>query len=213
MNVGLNAEIQAGLDGRLQTLLASLRTSQPHDEAIADVSRILREFTSNSPHLRPGKTLLGPNWLVQFRRTSKVAWVLFGDVSPGTVGEALHDVFQKMAVFVYQSSSSVDKQRNRSVLVVALQVYLSRRGDDADEEGESGWYGGDELRRALGVPESESAAFRKAISRARCDKRLRDDDWREVSDRRPNEPMYVFRLDAVRDLAKPFKAKDGQNPA
>ncbi len=74
-----------------------------------------------------------------------------------------------------------------------------------EQFGINGFLGGEALADALRVDPSQRKAFFQMLARKRQE--LGDDAWREVSDRRPNDPQFLYRADApkLRDLASRYQ--------
>lgn len=82
---------------------------------------------------------------------------------------------------------------------------VSQATDSEHQESPSdvGFLGGDELRTSLQIAPGKSAAFEKALERAR--RTLKDTDWIENSDRKPNQPHYLYRRSAVESVARKYR--------
>jgi hypothetical protein len=68
----------------------------------------------------------------------------------------------------------------------------------------TGYLGGKALADALGVNPTRYEAFNKQLERQR--RKLGNDSWTEVSNRRPKTPQYLYRSDSpeLRELAAPY---------
>jgi hypothetical protein len=81
----------------------------------------------------------------------------------------------------------------------------------------TGFLGGQELAKALGVPEKQHGSFLRALGRLRKPAagkpaQLADTDWQEVQNIRQNAAKFLYRLDApaVQQLAERFTKTVGQ---
>ncbi|NMC20949.1 MAG: hypothetical protein GYA33_11070, partial [Thermogutta sp.] len=63
--------------------------------------------------------------------------------------------------------------------------------------------GGDDLVNALGIHPSRRDAFLKKLERVRL--HLGDGNWREVVDKRPNDPRFLYRVKALHGLAAGYR--------
>ena len=107
-----------------------------------------------------------------------------------------------------------------ATLVAGAQLWRDAAGAEADslrllelpeeeavaDHAAAGFAGGDALAAALGVPPQRRTAFFQLLSRKRTS--LADGDWREVRNRRPNEPQFTYRVDSpqLQAWARPYAA-------
>lgn len=66
-----------------------------------------------------------------------------------------------------------------------------------------GFLGGLALADALGVHPQRRDAFFKRLERERLS--IGDENWKEITDKRPNEPRFLYRVSAVRKLASEYR--------
>ena len=126
----LRDDLQAALDGRLQSLLTCVQSLTPFDQVKAEVSRIMEAYRRDSGDDQPlpdGKTLLNHNW--------KKAWKLsvfgiYGNPSNDRNDAALLAVFKALASIELDSDTKLLQNKHRAELEFSLCDFLNRRGID-----------------------------------------------------------------------------------
>ena len=88
----------------------------------------------------------------------------------------------------------------------AVEPTETTSGSSEPESTPTGFLGGEDLARALGIHATRREAFFRQLERKRKD--LGDDCWHEVRDPRPNSPVLFYRADSatVKKWAAKYKA-------
>ena len=104
-----------------------------------------------------------------------------------------------------QSEPSIDAAQLATSQSLMVDGKLAEDADSLESTSNRGFLGGEELREALRVHQTQTDAFSQQLGRKR--KQLGDNNWKEVINPLPNAPKYLYRSDAneIIELAKPYK--------